>query len=107
MDVQIRALADFVRLARRGEPFDIAVVGWQSDYPDPLDFLHLLDGRTIGPDGTFNFAYYDDAGYNRRLDAAAGPMDRTRPRDLATAPLWRIPPTLRPQPMDRGAGTVR
>ena len=73
MDVQIRALGDsvFVRLGRRGEPFDIAVVGWQSDYPDPLDFLHLLDGRTIGPDGNFNYAYYDDAGYNRRLDAAA------------------------------------
>ena len=75
MNVQIRALGDpalFVRLARRGEPFDIAVVGWQSDYPDPLDFLHQLDGRTIGPDGNVNFAYFDDAGYNRRLDAAAG-----------------------------------
>ena len=74
MDVQIRALGEslFVRLQRREEPFDIAVVGWRSDYPDPLDFLHQLDGRTIGPDANVNYAYYDDLGYNRRLDAADG-----------------------------------
>jgi len=74
IEVQIRALGDslFERLQRRGEPFDIAVLGWQSDYPDPLDFLQQLDGRTIAPDGNLNTAYYDDPGYNRTLDAAAG-----------------------------------
>jgi ABC-type transport system substrate-binding protein len=73
MDVQIRAFGEsfFARLQRRGEPFDIALVGWQSDYPNPVDVLHQLDGRTIGPDGNVNYSYYDDPRYNRRLDAAA------------------------------------
>ncbi len=48
----------------------MALVGWVADYPDPFDFLRQLDGRTIGPDGNVNQAYFDDPGYNRRLDAA-------------------------------------
>ena len=72
MDVEIRASGShFERIGRRGEPFDMAVSGWQSDYPDPLDFLHQLDSRTIGPTLNVNSAYFDDPGYDRRLDAAA------------------------------------
>ena len=72
MDVRIKALGDtlFTRIARRGEPFDLAVAGWQSDFPDPTDFLRQLDGRTIAADGNVNYAYFDDPGFNRRLDAA-------------------------------------
>ena len=73
MDVEISPSGShFERIGRRGEPFDMAVNGWQSDYPDPLDFLNLLDGRTIGPSGNLNNSYFDDPRYNRRLDAAAG-----------------------------------
>jgi YVTN family beta-propeller protein len=74
IDVEIKGLGVSVygRLARRGEPFDLALVGWLADYPDPYDFLHLLDGRTIGPEGNLNQAYFDDPDYNRRLDAAMG-----------------------------------
>jgi ABC-type oligopeptide transport system substrate-binding subunit len=72
IDVKVKALGDtlFSRIARRGEPFDLAVAGWQSDFPDPMDYLRLLDGRTIGPDENLNYAYFDDPGFNARLDAA-------------------------------------
>jgi ABC-type oligopeptide transport system substrate-binding subunit len=71
MDVQIDlSQSHFERIERRAEPFDIAVTGWQSDYPDPVDFLHQLDSRTIGPDRNVNYAQFADPGYDRKLDAA-------------------------------------
>jgi peptide/nickel transport system substrate-binding protein len=72
IDVEIRevGVSIYARAARRGEPFDMALVGWVADYPDPYDFLRQLDGRTITADGNFNYAYFNDPGYNRRLDAA-------------------------------------
>jgi hypothetical protein len=33
-------------------------------------FLQPLDGRTIRAAGNINYAYFDDPGFNRRLDAA-------------------------------------
>jgi YVTN family beta-propeller protein len=73
MDVDVRELGQslFLRIARRGEPFDMAVAAWRTDYADPIDFLGQLDGRTIGPDENINYAYFDDPTYDRRLDAAA------------------------------------
>lgn len=72
MDVEIRQVGASIyeRVTRRDEPFDMALVGWVADYPDPYDFLRQLDGRTIGPEDNVNAAYFDDPGYNRRLDAA-------------------------------------
>ncbi len=71
IDVQIKASGSaYIQIGRRGAPFDLALNGWVADYPDPMTFLRLLDGRTIGPDNNFNFAYFDDPGFNRRLDAA-------------------------------------
>ena len=34
------------RVGTRGEPFDI-LFGWGADYIDPVNFLSMLDGRTI------------------------------------------------------------
>ena len=72
INVEIRevGVSLYARVARRGEPFDLALGGWVADQPDPLDFLRLLDGRTIKPDGNLNLAYFDDPAYDRRLDAA-------------------------------------
>jgi peptide/nickel transport system substrate-binding protein len=73
IDVQIKTLSNGAvpRASRKGEPFDMALSQWFADYPDPVNFLSLLDGRTIGPEGNVNLAYFDQAGYNRSLDAAA------------------------------------
>jgi YVTN family beta-propeller protein len=84
IDVQIKpfgASSLFIRVARRDEPFDLALVGWEADYHDPMTFLRLLDGRTIGPDNNFNYAYFNDPGFNLRLDAADGL--RSPARELA------------------------
>ena len=59
-------------IGTRGEPFDLAVsIGWCSDYPDPWDFIQLLDGTTIhdGP-GNLNYAYFNDPVFNDRMHAA-------------------------------------
>jgi ABC-type oligopeptide transport system substrate-binding subunit len=74
IDVQVKNYGDshWVRIGRRGEPFDMAVAGWLADYPHPFDFLRLLDGRTIRASENIDLAYFDDPGYNRRLDAAMG-----------------------------------
>ena len=47
--MEIKNVGDsyFQRIARRDEPFDLAMDGWASDYPDLIDALGLLDGRTI------------------------------------------------------------
>jgi YVTN family beta-propeller protein len=72
IDVEIRevGVSIYPRMARRGEPFDMALNGWIADHPDPYDFLRQLDGRTIGPDNNLNTAYFNDPDFNRRLDAA-------------------------------------
>jgi YVTN family beta-propeller protein len=85
IDVEIRKLgvSIYARLARLGEPFDMALVGWVADYPDPFDFLGQLDGRTIGPGHNINQAYFDDPDYNRRLDAAMRLRSPARENALA------------------------
>jgi ABC-type oligopeptide transport system substrate-binding subunit len=74
MAVEVKNFGEnhFPRIQRRDEPFDMAVVSWLSDYPDPVDVLNQLDGRTIREDGNLNTAHFDDPAYNRRLDAATG-----------------------------------
>jgi dipeptide transport system substrate-binding protein len=72
IDVEVKNFGEnhFARIQRRDEPFDMALVSWLSDYPDPVDVLNQLDGRTITEDTNFNTAHFDDPAYNRRLDAA-------------------------------------
>jgi ABC-type transport system substrate-binding protein len=63
----------FERTGRRGEPFDMTLEGWHADYHDPFDVLFLLDGSGLGPvgsTGNANFAYFNDPGYNARIQAA-------------------------------------
>ena len=80
IDVQIKNLGEriFARLGRRDEPFDMAFTGWYADYPNPIDFLRQLDGRTIRTSGNSNLAYFNDPGYNGRLDAATALLPPAR-----------------------------
>jgi ABC-type transport system substrate-binding protein len=68
MRVKIKAFAVrtlFTKEATPGEPFDIGLGGWRSDYPDPVPTLNLLlEGGTA-------FPTLDDRAYAARLATAA------------------------------------
>jgi len=69
VDIQyfaIDALAQ--KVATRGEPFDVALVGWSIDYPDPAVFFSWLNGNSIRPTGNTNFGYFDRPKYNRAIE---------------------------------------
>jgi ABC-type transport system substrate-binding protein len=73
IDVQVKefSLGDFfVRLGRRGEPFDLAVSGWAVP-ADPGAIVGIFDGSTIRPTNNANFSYFNDAAFNRKLKTAA------------------------------------
>ena len=71
MEIKLFPRAEqFERTGRRGEPFDMTLEGWHMDYFDPFDFLFLLDGTTLKPTNNLNFAYFNDPGYNSRIQAA-------------------------------------
>jgi peptide/nickel transport system substrate-binding protein len=50
---------------------DIMTAGWQDDYPDGYDFMHiLLDGRTIRQNNNNDLSYFDNKAFNKKLDQA-------------------------------------
>ena len=56
----------------KGEPFDIVLQGWISDYADPSNFLNvMLDGSRIKSHGNANWPYFNDPTYNRKLGSAS------------------------------------
>jgi ABC-type transport system substrate-binding protein len=75
IDVDVRSFPFAVqiqRTGRRGEPFDMNLIGWFADSPDPYDFINvLLDGDRIQAANNVNTAYFDDPAYNRKMAAAA------------------------------------
>jgi peptide/nickel transport system substrate-binding protein len=76
LHVEVKAFSRAVQLQKagtRGEPFDIALGSWMTDYPDPGDVLiPLLAGKNARqPTGNLNLAYFDEPTYNRRFAAAA------------------------------------
>ena len=75
LDVEIKAYTFAVmaeKAGTRGEPFDMNLIGWFADYPDPYDFINvLLYGRTIAKLNNVNTAYFNDPSFNRRMDRAA------------------------------------
>jgi len=51
--------------------FQLCDVGWVADYPDPFDFVDvLLNGHNIQDSGNNNYGYFDNAKYNRKMEAA-------------------------------------
>jgi ABC-type oligopeptide transport system substrate-binding subunit len=87
MTVEIRpwSLADlFARQSKPGEPWDIGLITWSLDYPDPSDVLnYMFEGRFIGQPQAANMERFDDPIYNRRLHAAARLSGPQRYRDYA------------------------
>ncbi len=67
IDTQVKAFTPgqlFQRLARKGEPYDIATAGWIADYIDPYQFLNVLLSSDVLP----TFA---DPAAQRKLAAVA------------------------------------
>ena len=64
MDVDVTPIKTFEIFERPGEPWDVALISWYADRPDPIDFLQFLDGRRP------NLGRFNDPDFNRRLDAA-------------------------------------
>jgi peptide/nickel transport system substrate-binding protein len=57
--------------AQRGD-FDMFMIGWLADYPDPFDFINiLLDGDNIQDANNSNYAYLNNKAYNARMKQAA------------------------------------
>jgi ABC-type transport system substrate-binding protein len=104
INVETKALSFttfFGRVGTRGEPYDMALYGWNADYPDPSDFLNTLyAGSAIRAKNGNNTSFFDDPVYNRQLAAAArlsGPRRYLAYQALETdlarnaapaAPLW-------------------
>jgi ABC-type transport system substrate-binding protein len=56
----------------KGGDFDMFTIGWLADYPDPFDFINvLLNGDNIQESNNSNYAYLNNAAYNKRMEAAA------------------------------------
>ena len=56
----------------RGSDFDMFLIAWFADYPDPFDFINvLLDGQNIQDANNSNYAYFNNAKYNKAMTDAA------------------------------------
>src|SRR5439155_17277754 len=62
----------FQKLATRGEPFDIAWIGWDFGNDPAFVLDWLFDGRTIVNAPDFgDWSYFNSSQYNRLLDRAS------------------------------------
>ncbi len=55
----------------------IGFANWVQDYPHPLDWFALLDGRTITPTHNSNYANFDVGWVNREIEALTRPKKLT------------------------------
>jgi ABC-type oligopeptide transport system substrate-binding subunit len=66
-------------LSRRGNDYDLAVVGWAALFPDPSGYVNTLpSGDTIRETRNTNTAYFNDPEANRLMRAAARLTGRKR-----------------------------
>jgi peptide/nickel transport system substrate-binding protein len=69
----------FTALGRRGNSYDLAVVGWAALFADPYAYVNtLLSGDTIRDVLNTNTAYFNDPEANRLMRAAARLTGRKR-----------------------------
>jgi YVTN family beta-propeller protein len=75
IDVQVQEFpvsTYFDRISRRGEPYDLAIVGWGMNTADPAAFLELFDSSTNNADANItDFSHLNDPAFKRQLHAAA------------------------------------
>src|SRR5439155_25293248 len=74
IDVQLKEMPIgdfFARIARRGEPFDLAVAGWSFGSTDPTQVFASAAGSPVGGGNAFNISHFRDPAFNRKVEAAA------------------------------------
>ena len=67
----------------------VGFADWVQDYPHPLDWFGLLDGRSITPTHNSNYANFDLRWANREIEALTRPKNLTRQVDHSWALLDR------------------
>ena len=67
----------------------IGFANWVQDYPHPLDWFRLLDGRTITPTHNSNYANFDVGWVNREIERLTRPKKLTPRVDRSWAALDR------------------
>jgi peptide/nickel transport system substrate-binding protein len=67
----------------------IGFADWVQDFPHPLDWFDLLDGRTITPTRNSNYANFDAAWANRDIETLTDEPQLTRKVDRGWATLDR------------------
>ena len=74
IDVTPKPLSFSALLAAIGdpkEPYDLVLIGWLADYPDPVDFLNVkLGGNKITPTNNPNLSLLNDPTLNKRMARA-------------------------------------
>ena len=75
IDVQPKSFAGFDiydAMGKRGSDHDLGIGGWCQDYPDPYDYINVLEyGGAIQPEHNNNYAYFNNPAYNRKMERAA------------------------------------
>jgi peptide/nickel transport system substrate-binding protein len=74
----------------------IGFANWVQDYPHPLDWFELLDGRTITPTHNSNYANFDVRWVNREIERLTRPKKLSRRVDRRWARLDRLVMRLAP-----------
>jgi peptide/nickel transport system substrate-binding protein len=72
-DVPTPATNYYQVIQTRGTTYNFVTNGgWCADYFDPFDYLNVLfDGRKLQPANNNNYAYFNNASFNKGLDHAA------------------------------------
>jgi ABC-type transport system substrate-binding protein len=89
IDVRVEAFPVgefFGRIVRPGEPFDLAVSGWNFGTTDPHPALDIFAGNASRPSGTADFSFLENRAFDRKLKEAemlSGPRRYRAYRRLA------------------------
>jgi ABC-type transport system substrate-binding protein len=71
--LKVQPFAVAIRTAgTKGSDFDMFLIAWFADYPDPFDFINvLLDGQNIQDANNSNYSYFNSPRYNKLMTDAA------------------------------------
>jgi ABC-type transport system substrate-binding protein len=80
IDVRLRFVSFAVYLTESGKPNTVPAffTGWNLDFPDPSNFLFLMDQKSIHPEHSENRSFYRNPEVDRLLEEGKSERDRER-----------------------------